>query len=119
MYSEGGRSTNQFNKKFFSKLVRALHRWLYGVALDYHCLDLDLQKILLALDGLVARLSRGAAVVLCDRCGTNLRIRLPIDGNTSEILLYRSELRAILGSFLLLTCLIPPALQKNMRHSVD
>ena len=44
----------QLNKNVLGEIISALHGWLYGVVMSYHCPNLDLQNILLATVGLVA-----------------------------------------------------------------
>ena len=59
--------------------------------------------------------SGGALVVLSDAYQQITQLCVLVGGNLSELTPYRKELHPILGGFLLLKRLIPPALQKSAK----
>ena len=57
-------------------------------------------------------------MVLHDSQNRILRIILPVDADGSKLSLFKTELHAILGAFILLQRLIPPALRSSTSETI-
>ena len=64
-------------------------------------------------DGSVGVFSDRTAVVVMNKEGQLLQIRILVDGNQRQITLYKTDIQVILGGFILLFLLIFPAPRKQ------